>query len=72
MDLGRKLKPQAKHIVLHCADTLGDAKYYETLDVFDVRHPQTILAYEMNGAPLTVAHGAARSLAACGRALPRL
>ena len=52
------LKPQAKHIVLYCADTLGGAKYYETLDVFDVHHPQTILAYEMNGAPLTVAHGA--------------
>ena len=52
------LKREAKHIVLHCADTLGGAKYYETLDVFDVRHPQTILAYEMNGAPLTVAHGA--------------
>ena len=52
------LKPQARHIVLHCADTLGGAKYYETLDVFDVNHPQTILAYDMNGAPLTVAHGA--------------
>jgi len=52
------LRAEAKHIVLHCADTLGDAKYYETLDVFDVRHPQTILAYDMNGAPLTVAHGA--------------
>ncbi|HZZ90119.1 MAG TPA: molybdopterin-dependent oxidoreductase [Caulobacteraceae bacterium] len=57
MDLAG-LKPSAKHIVLHCADTLGGAKYYETLDVFDVRHPQTILAYAMNGAPLTVAHGA--------------
>jgi DMSO/TMAO reductase YedYZ molybdopterin-dependent catalytic subunit len=57
MDLAG-LKPEAKHIVLHCADTLGDAKYYETLDVFDVHHPQTILAYEMNGAPLPVAHGA--------------
>jgi DMSO/TMAO reductase YedYZ molybdopterin-dependent catalytic subunit len=52
------LKPEAKHIVLHCADTLGGAKYYETLDVFDVHHPQTILAYAMNGAPLTVPHGA--------------
>ena len=51
-------KPEARHIVLHCADTLGDAKYYETLDLFDVHHPQTILAYEMNGAPLTVPHGA--------------
>ena len=52
------LKPEAKHIVLHCADTLGGAKYYETLDVFDVHHPQTILAYAMNGAPLTIPHGA--------------
>ncbi|HEY2708761.1 MAG TPA: molybdopterin-dependent oxidoreductase [Caulobacteraceae bacterium] len=52
------LRREAKHIVLHCADTLGGAKYYETLDVFDVHHPQTILAYDMNGAPLTVAHGA--------------
>jgi DMSO/TMAO reductase YedYZ molybdopterin-dependent catalytic subunit len=57
MDLAG-LKPEAKHIVLYCADTLGGAKYYETLDVFDVHHPQTILAYAMNGAPLAVAHGA--------------
>jgi DMSO/TMAO reductase YedYZ molybdopterin-dependent catalytic subunit len=53
-----RLKPEARHIVLHCADTLDGAKYYETLDVFDVNHPQTILAYAMNGAPLTIAHGA--------------
>jgi DMSO/TMAO reductase YedYZ molybdopterin-dependent catalytic subunit len=52
------LRPEARHIVLHCADTLGGAKYYETLDVFDAHHPQTILAYAMNGAPLTVPHGA--------------
>jgi DMSO/TMAO reductase YedYZ molybdopterin-dependent catalytic subunit len=57
MDLAG-LKPEAKHIVLYCADTLGGAKYYETLDVVDVHHPQTILAYAMNGAPLPVAHGA--------------
>jgi DMSO/TMAO reductase YedYZ molybdopterin-dependent catalytic subunit len=57
MDLAG-LKPEARHIVLYCADTLGGAKYYETLDVFDAHHTQTILAYEMNGAPLTVAHGA--------------
>jgi DMSO/TMAO reductase YedYZ molybdopterin-dependent catalytic subunit len=57
MDLAG-LKPEAKHIVLYCADTLGGAKYYETLDVVDAHHPQTILAYAMNGAPLSVAHGA--------------
>ena len=58
------LKPAARHVVFHCADTLdasappGRRKYYETLDLVDVFHPQTILAYAMNGAPLTVAHGA--------------
>jgi DMSO/TMAO reductase YedYZ molybdopterin-dependent catalytic subunit len=57
MDLAG-LKPEARHIVLYCADTLGGAKYYETLDVVDVHHPQTILAYAMNGAPLSIAHGA--------------
>jgi DMSO/TMAO reductase YedYZ molybdopterin-dependent catalytic subunit len=58
------LKPEARHVVLYCADTLdpgapaGRGKYYETLDLVDVFHPQTILAYAMNGAPLTIPHGA--------------
>ena len=33
-------------------------RYYETIDLTDAHHPQTILAYEMNGSPLPVAHGA--------------
>ena len=33
-------------------------RYYESLDVADARHEQTILAYEMNDGPLPVAHGA--------------
>jgi DMSO/TMAO reductase YedYZ molybdopterin-dependent catalytic subunit len=58
------LKREARHIVLYCADTLDGAapaglqQYYETLDMADVFHPQTILAYDMNGAPLAVPHGA--------------
>jgi DMSO/TMAO reductase YedYZ molybdopterin-dependent catalytic subunit len=52
------LKPEAKFIVFHCADTLGDSKYYESIDLIDARHPQTILAYDMNDAPLPVKHGA--------------
>jgi DMSO/TMAO reductase YedYZ molybdopterin-dependent catalytic subunit len=36
----------------------SSAKYYETIDMLDARHPQTILAYEMNDAALPVAHGA--------------
>jgi DMSO/TMAO reductase YedYZ molybdopterin-dependent catalytic subunit len=34
------------------------SRYYESIDLADAFHPQTILAYEMNGAPLPVAHGA--------------
>jgi len=58
------LKREARYIVFHCADDLGGAtldgsgKYYESLDLVDAHHPQTILAYEMNDKPLPVAHGA--------------
>jgi DMSO/TMAO reductase YedYZ molybdopterin-dependent catalytic subunit len=101
-------KPQARYLMLHCADTMdggfdsedeqnatdqapsggsdpaelpttNDAptrqtaqeqsapatggssaalKYYESIDLIDARHVQTILAYEMNGKPLPVQHGA--------------
>lgn len=53
--------PQARYILFRCADNLdGEAagQYYETIDLVDAYHPQTILAYAMNGAPLEVAHGA--------------
>lgn len=49
---------EARYVVFHCADTLGDAKYYESIDFFDAYHPQSILAYEMNDQPLPIAHGA--------------
>ena len=58
-----KLKPQAKYIVFHCADSLGDADdgsedYYESIGLADAFHAQTILAYDMNDQPLGVPHGA--------------
>ncbi len=58
-----KLKPSARYLVFNCADQLvqtldGSGRYYESHDLEDSFHPQTILAYEMNGAPLPVAHGA--------------
>jgi DMSO/TMAO reductase YedYZ molybdopterin-dependent catalytic subunit len=57
------LRPEARYLVFHCADTLeptldDSGRYYESIDLQDAFHPQTILAYAMNGAPLTVAHGA--------------
>ena len=56
-------KPGARYAVFHCADNLGRSQddsglYYESLDLFDCLHPQTILAHTMNGEPLDVAHGA--------------
>lgn len=57
------LLPSARFAVFHCADELemtldGSGRYYESLDLIDAFHPQTILAYAMNGADLTVGHGA--------------
>ena len=51
--------PSARYVVFHCADKDEDnTAYYESLDMEDANHPQTILAYEMNGADLPIAHGA--------------
>jgi DMSO/TMAO reductase YedYZ molybdopterin-dependent catalytic subunit len=51
--------PDAGYVVFHCLDKQGDGNmYYESIDLFDAFHPQTILAYEMNGEPLPVSHGA--------------
>lgn len=52
------LRPEARYIVLHCADVLGGRPYYESIDLIDAFHPQTILAWVLNDAPLDIAHGA--------------
>jgi DMSO/TMAO reductase YedYZ molybdopterin-dependent catalytic subunit len=57
------LKPSARYIAFYCADALeqtldGTGQYYETIDLVDAFHPQTILAYDMNDELLPVAHGA--------------
>lgn len=58
-----KLSPKARYIVFYCADDLGGGdtaatRYYESIDLNDAFHPQTILAYGMNGQPLSIPHGA--------------
>jgi DMSO/TMAO reductase YedYZ molybdopterin-dependent catalytic subunit len=55
--------PAARFVVFHCADFLeraadGTGQYYESIDLIDAFHPQTILAHSLNGAPLSVGHGA--------------
>jgi DMSO/TMAO reductase YedYZ molybdopterin-dependent catalytic subunit len=57
------VKPSARYVAFFCADTLeltldGTGDYYETIDLVDAMHEQTILAYEMNNEPLPIAHGA--------------
>jgi len=55
-----QLSPEARFIVLYCADELerNDGGYYESIDLIDAFHPQTLLAYALNDKPLAVANGA--------------
>jgi DMSO/TMAO reductase YedYZ molybdopterin-dependent catalytic subunit/thiosulfate reductase cytochrome b subunit len=59
--------PEARYVVLHAFDEKNETAtegephvgyFYEAIDFDLARHPQTILAYEMNGEPLPVEHGA--------------
>jgi DMSO/TMAO reductase YedYZ molybdopterin-dependent catalytic subunit len=52
------LRSSARYIVFHCADFFGSRPYYESIDLIDAFHPQTILAWAMNGQTLDVGHGA--------------
>ncbi len=52
------LQKRARYIVFHCADTMAGNPYYESIDLIDAFHPQTILAHRMNGGALPVEHGA--------------
>ncbi len=49
----------ARYAVLYSFADGGDGgRYYDTHSLSNMRHELTILAYEMNGAPVTVLHGA--------------
>ncbi len=52
------LKNTARYIVFTCADLYNGANYYESVDLVDAFHPQTILAWALNDQVLDVAHGA--------------
>jgi DMSO/TMAO reductase YedYZ molybdopterin-dependent catalytic subunit len=52
------LRQQARYIVFHCYDSFGGAPYYESVDLVDALHPQTILAWGLNGHRLPVPNGA--------------
>jgi len=57
------VKPPARYVVFLCYDPMedplsGPALYYESIDLISARHPQTILAYGLNGQTLPIANGA--------------
>jgi DMSO/TMAO reductase YedYZ molybdopterin-dependent catalytic subunit len=49
----------ARYAVFHCMDATDDGSlYYESLSLHEAAHPQTLLALDLNDAPLDPAHGA--------------
>jgi DMSO/TMAO reductase YedYZ molybdopterin-dependent catalytic subunit len=62
------LRDNARYIVFLCADDYGGepdkgglqskSRYYESIDLVDAFHPQTILAHSLNGHTLDAGHGA--------------
>jgi sulfoxide reductase catalytic subunit YedY len=55
-----KCKPleAVRYVVFRSYQYTDGDEFYEVLDLEIVKHPQTILAYEMNGEPLDIGHGA--------------
>ncbi|MCE9660724.1 MAG: molybdopterin-binding protein [Burkholderiales bacterium] len=56
---------QAKFVVFRCFDSMDgssldgrDSRYYESIDLDEAHHAQTILAYDLNDKPLPVINGA--------------
>ena len=60
-DLLRAAVPRAdaRYVVFHCMDRSSDGvPYYESLDLHQAAHPQTLLALDLNDRPLDADHGA--------------
>jgi DMSO/TMAO reductase YedYZ molybdopterin-dependent catalytic subunit len=54
-------KPEARFVMFYCADPMepdGSSPYYESIDIDDAFHPQTILAYDLNDTMLPIPNGA--------------
>jgi hypothetical protein len=57
-DLVARFDESGRHNANCVALETPDGEYYVGLDTASAMHPQTLLCYEMNGKPLTSAHGA--------------
>jgi DMSO/TMAO reductase YedYZ molybdopterin-dependent catalytic subunit len=53
-----RIRPEARYVVFRCADRINGAPYYESVDLVDAFHPQTIVAHQLNGEALPVKNGA--------------
>ena len=56
-----RVKPNGRYVAFYCADPMeedGTSPYYESIDLEDAFHPQTILAYDLNDGPLPIKNGA--------------
>ena len=52
-------KPEARYVVFYSLANGSDGgRYYDVHEISNMHHALTLLAYEMNGAPLSVLHGA--------------
>jgi DMSO/TMAO reductase YedYZ molybdopterin-dependent catalytic subunit len=55
-------EPEVRYVLFHCLDRMDEDEahslYYESIDLDDAYHEQTILAWELNGRPLPVENGA--------------
>lgn len=51
--------PRARFVIFHCMDDDGQGGlYYESLNMHQAAHPQTLLAYELNDKPIPIKNGA--------------
>lgn len=51
--------PRARFVMFHCFDEMEvDTPYYESIDIVEAMHPQTLLAFALNDKPLPVPNGA--------------
>jgi DMSO/TMAO reductase YedYZ molybdopterin-dependent catalytic subunit len=57
-DFTRKYFPPGQDLPPYVSMTTPDEEYYVGLDLKSAMHPQTLLAYEYDGVPLTTQHGA--------------
>ncbi len=54
-----KPKPEARYVIFRCFDKdEQSSEYYESLDLVQAAHPQTMLALDLNDKPIDADHGA--------------